>query len=386
MTPVRSKRVAIVTFHRALSYGAALQVYALKKQVEAHGYVCDVLDANQIGYRLSRNIPISGLRSFLRSVVRGSLLELLLSKRADTRRVLRFRMFAEEHGIYSGQPPQIDHQDLRLIQAKYDAFITGSDQVWNPEIIGEDFSFFLDFVTDDKKKIAYAASFGLADPPPAYLQRVSGLIGAIPHLSVREMQATRIVERIVGRRAHVVLDPTLLLTTEHWNNVAHSKSHHGHQRPYILSFSLGRPPRMQELCRHLRNITGFRVVHLGYGNLGHRPWGRVIRDAGPREFLDLVANAAIVVTNSFHATTFALIYEKPFFITPTAGASALARNSRITSILDVLNIHDRVLEAGASLPTESDIDIFYEPIKARLNTERERSLNLLRSFLSESST
>lgn len=182
-----------------------------------------------------------------------------------------------------------------------DFFIIGSDQVWNPTFPMTSELNYLPFVPSNKK-IAYAASFGvrrIEDNTGA----VKRLLDAIPFISVREDSGAEIVKSLTGRDVPVVLDPTMLLDSEKWSEVAQRPSLDVSPQNFLLSYVLGDDVHSSEISAIARK-GGLSVVDLKDRSL----------PVGPAEFVWLVKNAAIVCTDSFHASVFSILFHVPFVI------------------------------------------------------------------------
>lgn len=174
----------------------------------------------------------------------------------------------------------------------------------------------LSFVPSSAYTISYASSFSTDNLDNKFVKLYSRYLLEYASISVREKNGADIIKNILSRDAEVVLDPTLLLTPEEWNEITPSLEI---EEPYILVYLMGYAfdpfPYAYELIAKVRKETGYKKVKIfGHSiSKGRNPLYKVIRQAGPLEFIRLFSNASFVITSSFHGTVFALIFSKPFF-------------------------------------------------------------------------
>ena len=172
------KKVGILTFHRAFNYGAALQAYALLTTIKNLGYTAEIIDYGRVGATPRFPVDFKGVKPFLNVMY----LNLLSLGNADIRRY-RFRAFQKDMMEFS----KISYSSANLKKAtnRYDTFIVGSDQVWNPNLTFNDTSYLLNFA-DNRRKISYAASFGLKNLPVELIETYRVSLSKFNRISVRE--------------------------------------------------------------------------------------------------------------------------------------------------------------------------------------------------------
>lgn len=365
---VKKNRVGIITFHRAINYGALLQTYALQVSVEKIGGECEVIDYHNkqidrqyIKLSLSK---AKGLKDFAKYI---------LYSRTHNRKYEKFRSFASKYLHLSSMCR--DHNDLSRISSRYDLLISGSDQIWNYGITDFDTAYFLSFLNDRVKKNAYAASFGISQIPEEVAQDYKNLLGEYNKITVRENQGAEIIRDLTGRDVEVALDPTLLLCMKEWNKIAAEKK----EKDYILIYSFGLTPTMKSFAENLSKKTGCRIIFFPASSFV-RNWIRApfVMSASPEEFLGFFKNASYVVTNSFHGTVFSILYEKSFFLEKHK-PRLMNRNSRFDSLLDLLLLHDREIVNGENKFIEKRID--YTRVTSALEQERMKSLAFLEKIV-----
>jgi hypothetical protein len=219
-------KTAIVTFHAAKNFGAVLQSYALQAALEKMGH------ESRFVHLQSDHALIPKYRRKQKPTLKGffrTLLFKLMQSKLDAR-VAKFDWFLEQR--LKTTKRYASQEDLTQDPPDVDAYICGSDQIWNLEK-GISHFFYLAYVPDDVRKISYAPSFGTPDIPDEYKEEVSSLISRIDHLSVRERQAVTLVRELTGREACQVCDPVFLLDTKFWEDLAVDPAV---KRPYMVSW------------------------------------------------------------------------------------------------------------------------------------------------------
>ncbi len=375
------KKAGIVTFHYAHHYGAQLQAYALMQAVEKLGTPCEII-------HYVRPDTLEGNRLFKRGLSPHAQLSnahTLLHYKAFKRRYIRFQEFAHKR-LHLSERFYSSSQELFDAPPDYTAYLCGSDQIWNPLIYKEktyDPAFFLGFARKGRK-IAYAPSFGIASIPEPLKEPLISYLKNMDDLSVRESQGGAIIEELTGREALTVLDPTLLLTGGEWGSIAVSPKR---TKPYMLCYFVSDSTPFEPYINALSRKLGLEVVYLAGSRKGIPGYAKIVYDAGPCEFLGEFKDAAFVCTNSFHGTVFSVNNQKDF-ISFTAGSEKKTVNSRLYSILDLLDIKERLLvvekeqtPSKEALPELGRID--YAKVAGFLEREREKSLNYLKEALAK---
>ena len=372
-------KAGLITFHYAHHYGAQLQAYALYKTVEGMGVPCEIID-------YVRPDTLDGNRLFKKGLSLRSLMSnahTLLHYPAFKKRYSRFNAFVKEH-MRLGEKRYLKFEELMADPPKYDLYVCGSDQIWNPLIFTlKDFdpSFFMPFA-GDKRRIAYAPSFGIEKIPDGLQKKLKDYLETFESLSTRESQGAQIVKDLTGRTAEVVLDPTLLLKESEWSSLCAKPDN---TKPYILCYFVSDPTPFMNAIRIVAKELRLPIICLCGSRRKVPGCIRRVFDAGPEEFLSLFKDAAFILTNSFHGTVFSIQFKKDFYIFENNRKDDKSVNSRLHTILKMLGLEDRLIKGGAQnvLVSEGDLGprIDYKPVIDRLETERERSLNFLRGAL-----
>lgn len=361
------KKVGIVTIHKINNYGAALQAYALNRYIRLLGHDAKTIDFRT--YRVAESYKLLRSLETKMDLVRNVQAMMFVGKLH--RRKARFDQFLADN-VPMTESSYYSNNELRHANLDFDTYICGSDQIWNTHCRNYDDAFILEFARGRGERISYAASLGADSIHPDMQERFRRELRDYKAVSVRESNAVGIIEPFSGNPAVHVCDPVLLLNREQWHEIAASPLL---REPYIFFYHVkGDIPGMRDYLRQLSEQTGVKIVAVTM-NLREMLYPNVkMYDAGPREFLSLIENAAYVVTNSFHATAFSLIFRKKLMVFAPPGAGA----SRLTSILDNAGLMDRVWDKNCS-PIEAEID--YDVVWKRLTPFVERSKRFLEKNL-----
>lgn len=275
--------------------------------------------------------------------------------KSDKLRIQRFIAFRNQE-LQLSDKVYTTPEELRELNSRYDCFITGSDQLWNCET-EINYPFYLGFVNEKKKRISYAPSFGSDSIPQKFEEEVTQLLNRYEKLSVREKSGADIVERLTGKKISVVIDPVFLHTEEQWVKKLGLKKRKGKKTVFVYttekSFTLNLAvKRFQKEHLHYEVYTPFAIP-------GVR--AKILKDIGPKEFLDYVYNADFIITNSFHATAFALIFEKPF-----CAVKHSTRFARVRDLLSELSLQRYICENAQNDLFIMSVDKDYKDILEKM--------------------
>lgn len=364
-------KLGLLTFHTAANFGAALQAYALQEFLESQGYEAEYLDYQNSHRRMIYDMPYH-VKSCLK---RGKVIEAFiytLGMPIMNARKKKFENFNKEY-LHITKAKYYRKEDLMAANNLYDMFIVGSDQVWNPGNNGKDTAFMLSFVTDEKKTVSYASSFGLSEVPEAIKSDYTQSLKRIAHLSTREQTGANIIKDLTGRDAKVVLDPVFLLGKDEWLKLINNKSC---TEKYLFSYT----NRKDQMSRFLHS-TGWNMRGMKHHKLSRytsisdylSPSIKVKYDMSPTEFLANVNGAELVVSASFHCICFAIIFNRPFvcFLTGNEG-----KDERLKTLLTHFGLLDRVFRDGMTL-AEVNKPIDWERINNLIEVKRTDSISFL---------
>ena len=354
-------KVGIVTFWNATNYGAVLQLFALERVLSAMN-----VEAETIAY-----IPIKkvGVKEKVKTFIERMEVLIGFHNRKDS-----FGKFRYGQLRLSKQVTRVD--ELKKLSQNYDYIIAGSDQIWNYKLSKMEGFYFCEFA-ENKKKIAYAASFGVSEIPVEFRSRyVEGLNG-FRHISVRETKGSEIVKTLINKDVPTVLDPTLLLNGDEWKDCL-SISTYKDNEEYVLVYCLRKSSYLMRLAQKLCNEKGLKLRVLN-PKMRHSFNKESLNVADPKKFVEMFYNAKFVLTNSFHGTVFSINFNKTFYVElwPSIEGNA---NSRMEGILEICGLKDRII--NESIPYEYiDKDIDWNDVNNRLNIQREKSFKYLKDSL-----
>lgn len=296
-------KVGVITFHNAHNYGASLQALALQRVLKE--LKCEpVLIHYHPGIIDDLYKPI--LDKGFKRIYKKAKMMLRKRQRARLTKYKRYQNFI--HKNFSLLGDYTDNSQLNEDELNLDAYITGSDQVWNPEHTdGFDRAFTLDFVNKGKK-IAYAASVGTVRVDEMYREDFKKSLSSFDSISVREESVKKDIEELSGLPVSVVLDPTLLLERKAYDSY---KTISRFKEKYILVYMIEKNKKMIALVNRISKVTGYPVVQRKLPGVFANECGSFYTH-DPGEFLGDIEGAEFVLTNSFHGTVFSILYEKPF--------------------------------------------------------------------------
>lgn len=349
------KKVGIVTITSGANYGNRLQNYAMQTTLKKLGYS---------PYTIRKLDEKTTIKDIIKKCIKH------ITKYKYTpldKRIERFEAFNKKYMIFSKNHIESDDYSEKLCNG-FDGFICGSDQIWNPNYKMNTGSHFLSFVKG-KKKISVAASIGIAEIKEEDAERIGVWMRELDAISVRESAAKKICEDITDKDVSVLIDPTLTLNADEWRQISEKPRNIGEGK-YIFCYLLGK--QSENFINELKTYsekTGRQLVFLEdiWRKLG------VASDDeycyGPSEFIWLIEHSDMVVTDSFHATVFSIIFKKKFWVVPRDDGEN-NMNSRFSSLFDMLSIENG--EYSKDQGFEADLVLDYEKIGLVLDKERNK--------------
>ena len=292
-------KIGILTFHRVYNYGAVLQSYALQKVIKQLGYDVEIIDywCDYIYRPYSiENFKTKSFTDYIMGIC-GRIIYNFRKKKTK-----RFQKSIQ----YS---PKVNQNNIKALNDRYDLFLVGSDQVWNYPLTNFDTTYLLDFITDNNKKVSYAASFGVKTIDDKYKETYAKLLSEFSSISVRESTGVSIVRELINKDVPMVADPVILLTSDEWESLAHMPKEKG----YILVCQLGFSSSTINFVEMLSKKTNKKVISLPFpmGKFIPCKWGLT---KGPADLIGLIKNADYIVTSSFHGALLSIMFEKKFFV------------------------------------------------------------------------
>lgn len=360
-------RLGIITMHRVLNCGSALQAYALQKVLDNNGFKNEIID-----YEFP---PKSPLIERIVKKLRFWIYKLRSKTLFKKYKIWYFNKFFNEFVHLSEK--RYNKNNIVLTNNIYDIFLTGSDQVWNPNWTKDDTSFLLSFTDDNKLICSYASSFTIDSIPDNFKHIYQKYLSRYKFILVRESSGVNIVKELTGKQAELVLDPTLLLSKSEYHKLS-IKSKINIQEPYILVYILTymfNPfPYVNNIVEKIHNKIGGKVVYIESGK--HFTYQKnciCIDNIGPCEFVSLFENASFIITSSFHGTAFASIFNKPLI---SIVKSFNDIDGRIPTLLKLINGENSIVEYNSENINLSDINL-YKSSPSLLEIQKRRSIDIL---------
>lgn len=369
-------KICGVTFDHTTNYGSCLQAYALQTVIEEM-----IVQDESCRYEL---LPTAIIRQNDPKQPVSKELPWIWAKKRILREFSRWRrkkfeQFETQNIHYADCS---DSQQLPALNREYDAFVCGSDVIWNLSFTHADPIYFLAFA--EKYKFSYAASFGVMDiykdfkvltedPEVIYKKYLSRL----RRISVREKSAVAIAGKMTGEPGELVCDPVLLLTMEQWSKIADHADGRKEKRRYIFAYSTYLNSKFMQFVRRLQQQTGLPVVQVTWDVKGALK-NKIFCFPGPEEWLRLIRDAEYVVTNSFHGVAFCCIFHKMFFF-PLRDDTINRTGIRLSDFLQYCGLEDRII-----VGTPEQIDLTppdYTSVDSRLNQLRTESITFLQRNL-----
>ena len=362
------KKIGIITFHCADHHGAVLQCYALRK------YLCNKgNDARVINY-YPKSVTdwytiFPSKDTIKRKTANGNIKKLFSDLIPDCIRFTGERISKRrKYDRFRKDFLEITDKKYRTIKEGvkfgYDIYIAGSDQIWNPLLTGDslDKNYVLSFVEQGKVKASYAASIG-RDNIDSYADELVPLVNKLDYVSVREESARKLLidKDELDKEVEVVIDPVFLLEGKEWEEII--KSIKCYDSKFIFLYMLTVNQEAIDLANELSAKTGYPIVHYFYGKFKKKinnP-AKCFYFEGPLELLWYIKNAEYVVTDSFHGTSFSVLFEKEFYIF-TGGAKG-----RICDLLNCLELESRICNGKGIEIIKTNEKIDYSNTKNRID-------------------
>ena len=385
------KKIGILTSSYAdngtygCNYGAALQGYALVRTLRTMGYDAYdinynssyVYNPNQYGkikrflLRLTKIFNINIVKGKIRSIQNKDNISMLRSK---------FSTFVINNGLTYENGKFYTFEELNRISETFYAFITGSDVVWNPYLHKNlnDKGFFLDFAKEGVKRIAYAPSTGVTVFPDTAKRDLKDLLLKFDALSVREQSGANLIKDLTGIDVQVVIDPTMLLDSTMYDDIIEMPT--DVSGDYILIYKFGNIKHTEETIKEIKRKLGLPVIYIPAGLYEKGASPRY--DIGPNEFVGLIKNARIVLTDSFHCTVFCLLYHTPFYtFYRSLPGNGRDLNSRMINLLEMVELKDRLVLPNTTIDFLNIDSIDFENCDKLLEQFRFAAVNYLKEAL-----
>lgn len=375
------KRIGITTlYHNSENYGGLAQAYGLYKYLDNLGYDVKIIDyvpckkAKSLKERIAKRINFNnGFLSFLKGIgwtIRWLWNDIVIKKfnrkkyKAYSSNILlrknAFSNFRDE----IPHTKLVDKESIFQINNDFDVFISGSDQIWKPSVVQD--AYVLKFV-EGKTKFSYSSSITTTNicDDEVYSAYMKQALSDFKAVSVREEASRDELQEIIGRPVEWVVDPTILLPRENWEELC---SEPIVKEKYIFAYFLGKGSKQKEKVKRIAKENNLVIVNLpfvaGEYNKADETFGDIkLFDVGLGEFFSLIKNAECVFTDSFHAVCFSWIFKTRFYVFDRdVGFDGTKMSSRIDSILKLMNLEDRKIDCDSNVDLEQNVNFESEDL------------------------
>lgn len=384
------KKVGIVSCYFKHNYGSMLQAYATQK-------ILDNMEIPNETINIDENIDFAnGKKKYYMSQLTNipfiksklGMIKLKFDKKINkdlgNNIQIRDNKYKEFEKNFKLTKPYKTYKELSEQCVNYSDVIVGSDQLWLPVNVVADY-YTLNWVPDNVNKISYATSFGVSTVPDKYKNDYKKFLNRINYLSTREEAGVKLVEQLSDNKATLVCDPTLLLNKEEWMDI--QKEEPIMKEKYILCYFLGSNIEHRKFAERLKEKTGCKIVSLNHADeyvkysdkfCDYAPY-----DIGPAEWINLIRNAEYVCTDSFHGTVFSLINNTKFFTFERYSNknSKVSTNSRIYSLLGIVDLKERILSGTENINDVIKMQIDFDNVNKKLDEFRQNSKEFLKNSL-----
>lgn len=364
------KKILTITCHKVYNHGASLQEYALLNYIQSLGYETKTI--NYQPHYLADNYSFLGVPSpkFKKNILLKAayILAKLPSNIGNIKRQKAFNAFDEKF-INETKTIYRTNAQLKANLPEADAYICGSDQIWNSKFEnGKDPAFYLDFVPENKLKISYAASFAIDTIKDSLKPFVKQKVERIDAVSVREKSGIKILNDLDIDNVKHVMDPVFLLSKDDWANLFIQKNYS--TTPYVLVYDFDNNPLIKQYAQYLKEEKGLKIIALGkkikYAD-------EIKWSIGPSDFLNLMYHADFVLANSFHATAFSFIFKKQVLIFNRNSNI----NTRMRDFLKEFNSEQRLVNTFDKNLVKEDINF------KSINSKLEEKIAFSKLFLQQ---
>lgn len=351
-------KVKTITCHRVYNHGATLQQYALLRYLESQGHEAETINYTPEYLSNHHKFSIVSNPKFEKNFILKWIYLILKfpGRLIMLRRKIAFDTFENKH-IKSTVINYKTNEEIKENLPDADAYICGSDQIWNSFFQnGRDPAFYLDFVPDNKPKISYAASFAIKKLETKVEDFVFQKVSRIDYVSVREKSALDILDKIGIKNAERVLDPVFLIDKEDWVRDFVKPINDD----FIFVYDCDSNPAIKKTVLKASKDEGLKIYTVNK-NIKYAHKNFYKKDSS--FFLSLIYSSKYVVSNSFHAVAFSLIFNKNFFVFDRSESI----NTRMRDIMLMLGLEHLHLSFDEYKPLK-DVKMVYQPINKLLKS------------------
>jgi len=323
------KKIGIITLN-ANNYGNRLQNYAVQEILKKYGYQVDTI-RNRVDVKSKKIFKTKGKIRKITKKIKEKLVRICYKNKIQLREK-NFKYFDNKYINYTDFYITANNVPDNF-EKKYDFFVTGSDQVWNPNFKRLTKLELLGFALP-QQRISLSASFGVNNISDDGKENIEKYLNDFKAISVRETRGKEIIEEVLERKdVTVLLDPTMLLDRKEWEKII-QKPVQKLEKKYIFNYFLGTlsKGRKEEIARVAKENDCEIINILDYNDLFY--------GCSPAEFLYLEKNAFLICTDSFHSTVFSILFNTPVVVFPREDKEE-KMNSRLDTLLEKFDLKNR---------------------------------------------
>lgn len=359
------KKIGQVTYGSD-NYGSILQCYALQRLLEERNVECQLLKISDSNITRSFKALIRRMKCLKKKTAypqeRKKINQLLTAATEGTSHLSdkshrAMRDFCDKHL----NTKNISSLKLRRAAEgnEYLGFFSGSDQIWSANYPVVNPFYFLRFAPS-KKRVAYAPSFGAKEIPAYNRKEFQKYISEYAMLSVREESGVGLISNLVNRDAVTMNDPVFHLKQEMWDNLASSSALGDKQDNYCLLFFLNEPTESTEKqIAQILQTSGLTIKYFAYSYSWEGIDGEFV-DGGPEDFLNMIKHSTLVLTDSFHAMSFSLIFNTPFIAMQRNYSHSSDQSNRLIELLESCGLRNQFIQNGQEILKDTSAQINFE--------------------------
>lgn len=323
-------KIKTITCHDVYNFGASLQAYALMTYLINKGHDTEVINYKPDYLRRYYSFTYVANPKYDKIILRWVYILLKFPSRWKAYKSLKKRRFDEfTHSCLKTTKRFNSYEELLMDPPYADVYFAGSDQIWNPLFPnGKDPAFYLQFAPKKSIRASYAASFATNEICEPEFSIISEWLDTLDYISAREKSGIAILNKM-HKRGVEVCDPVFLLKRCEWENISRTNI----LSNYCLLYDFDNSELSKAIIKSFEKK--YRIISVFPNDFSDE----ILDDIGPREFLGAVLGSDVVISNSFHATAFSLIFHKDFFV--------IRRNeninTRMEDLLESVGLQDRLI-------------------------------------------
>lgn len=363
------KKVGILSTQRHANWGSALQCYALEYKLNELGYDAEIIDY------FPEDVTVIGQLKRLKNkskLMRNPFLHFAAICAFSISYVNKKRVFDKfiKKNLKLSKKTYYDASEISDDDPQEDIYCCGGDQTLNGFKVLDVF----DNLSDKPIKVAYSSSFGKTDFEDEEYNRSKKSLARFDALSCREDSGTEIMHQMGFENAKWIIDPAFLLTANEWKKLASDK-YKG--KKFIVAYNLHHDKKIEKFQKELGGKYNLPVINICVQWFEFYRPGKFLWCPSVEDFLSLILNAEYIVSDSFHATVFSVLFHKKFMTVVPGWVG-----TRIESISNLLGIQDRIInwDKSADYLRMIDMEIDYKRIDSIIEAERLKATDYMESW------